>query len=42
MAGATVIQKIVIPAFDIHHKVFGSSNGKDRITTTVYAIRTSP
>ena len=35
-------QEIVIPAFDIHHKIFGSGSGDDRITTTVYEIRTSP
>ena len=35
-------QEIVIPDFDIHHKIFGSINGDDRIKTTVYEIRTSP
>ena len=40
--GNTVTQEIVIPAFDIHNTVFGFSNGEDRITTTVYEIRTSP
>ena len=34
-------QEIVIPAFNIHHKIFGSGNGEDRIITTVYEIRTS-
>ena len=36
------IQEIVIPAFDIHNKILGSGNGEDRITITVYEIRTSP
>ena len=40
--GDKTTQEIVIPAFDIHHKIFGSGNGEDRITTTVYEIRTSP
>ena len=40
--GETTTQEIVIPAFDIHHKIFGSGNGDDRITTTIYEIRTSP
>ena len=40
--GVKTTQQIVIPAFDIHHKIFGSINGDDRITTTVYEIRTSP
>ena len=35
-------QEIVIPAFDIHHKVFGFGNEKDRIIMTFYKIRTSP
>ena len=35
-------QKIVIPAFDVYHKIFNSSNGIYRITTTVYEIKTSP
>ena len=41
-SGDTVTQEIVIPAFDIHHKVFGSSNGEERSTTSVYEICTSP
>ena len=40
--GDTTTQETVIAAFDIHHKVFGSGNGEDRITMTVYEIRTSP
>ena len=40
--GDKTTQEIVIPAFDIYHKTFGSGNGEDRITTTVYEIRTSP
>ena len=32
----------MIPAFDIHHKIFGSGNGEDRITTTVHEIKISP
>ena len=31
----------MIPAFDIHHKIFGSRNGEDRITTTVHEIKIS-
>ena len=38
----TISQEIVIPAYDIYHKVFGSGTGNDRITTNVYEIRTSP
>ena len=38
----TTSQETVIPAYDIYHKVFGSGTGKDRITTNVYEIRTSP
>ena len=38
----TVLQEIVIPAYDIYHKVFGSGTGNDRITTNVYEIRISP
>ena len=34
-------QEIVIPAYDIYHKVFGSGTGNDRITTNVYEIWTS-
>lgn len=42
LTGETVTQEIVIPAIDIYHKVFGSGNGEDTISTTVYEIRTSP
>ena len=42
ISGYTVTQEIVIPAFDINQKVFGSGNGEERIITTVYEIRTSP
>ena len=35
-------QKIVISVFDIHFKLFDSSIGDDRFTTTVYERRTSP
>ena len=41
-AGDSVIQEISTPAFDIYHKIFGSGNGEERITITVYEIRTSP
>ena len=40
--GEKTTQEIVIRAFDIKHMIFGSGNGDDRITTTVYEIRTSP
>ena len=36
----TVTEEIAIPAFDIEQKVFGSGNGEDKISTTVYEIRT--
>ena len=35
-------QELVIPAFDIHNKEFGSGTGNERITSNVYEIRTSP
>jgi len=35
-------QELVIPAFDIHNKEFGSGTGKDRLTSNVYELRTSP
>ena len=35
-------QELVIPAYDIHNKNFGSGTGTERITTNVYEIRTSP
>ena len=41
-SGDTVTQEIVIPAFDMHHKLFCSSNGKEGIIITVYEIFTSP
>ena len=34
--------KIIIPTFDLYHKVFGSGTGTERITTTIYEIRTTP
>lgn len=34
-------QEIVIPTFDVHHKVFDFGNEEDRITMTFYQIRTS-
>ena len=34
-------QELVIPAYDIHNKKFGSGTGTERITTNVYEIRTS-
>ena len=40
--GDSSTQEIIIPAYDIHHKIFSSDNGEDRITSTVYEIRTSP
>ena len=39
---STLSQEIVIPTYDIYHKVFGSGTGNERITTNVYAIRKSP
>ena len=41
ITGDTITQEIVIPTFDIHHKVFGSGNGEEWITTTVYENRIS-
>ena len=35
-------QELVIPAFDIHNKEFGSGTGTKRITSSVYELRTSP
>ena len=35
-------QKLVIPAFDIHNKEFGSGTGNERITSNVYELRISP
>ena len=35
-------QELVIPAFGIHNKEFGSGTGNERITSSVYKIRTSP
>ena len=40
--GKNTTQEIVIPAFDIHNKEFGSGTGDERITSNVYEIRTSP
>ena len=40
--GDSNTQEIIIPAYDIHHKIFSSGNGDDRLTSTVYEIRTSP
>ena len=37
-----ITQELVIPAFDIHNKEFGSRTGKERITSNVYELRTSP
>ena len=34
-------QELVIQAFDIHNKEFGSGTRNDRITSNVYEIRTS-
>ena len=39
--GNNTTQELVIPVFDIHHNVFGSETGNDRITSNVYEIRTS-
>ena len=36
------IQELVIPAFDIHNKEFGSGTGNERIMSNVYELRTSP
>ena len=38
----TTAQEIVIPAFDIHNKKFGSGLVDDRTTTNVYELRMSP
>ena len=35
-------QELVVPAFNIHNKSFGSGTGTERITSNVYKIRTSP
>ena len=35
-------QELVIPAFYIHNKEFGTGIGTERITTNVYELRTSP
>ena len=35
-------QELVIPAFDIHNKEFGSGTGNERITSNVNEILTSP
>ena len=34
-------QELVIPAYDVYNKEFGSGTGTERITTNVYEIRTS-
>ena len=39
--GKNTIQDLVIPAFDIHNKEFGSGTGNERITSNVYEIRSS-
>ena len=36
----TTTQELVIPAFVIHHKEFGSGTGNERITSNAYKIRT--
>ena len=33
--------ELVIPAFDIHHKEFGTGKGNESITSNAYEIRTS-
>ena len=35
-------QELVIPAFDIHNKEFGTGTETERITSNVYELRTSP
>ena len=35
-------QRILIPAFDIYSKEIGEGQGRDRVTTFAYEIRTSP
>ena len=37
-----ITQELVIPAFDIHNKEFGSGTGNERISSNVYELRTSP
>ena len=39
---STFSQEILIPSFDLYHKVFGSGTGNERITNNVYEIWTSP
>ena len=34
--------RIIIPVFDLYGKKVGDGNGRDRITTHAYEIRTSP
>ena len=38
----TLVQKIVILTYDIYNNVSGTGIEEDRITTTIYEIRTSP
>ena len=34
--------KLIIPVFDIHHKMIGNGNGPNRISTTALNIRCNP
>ena len=33
---------LLIPVFDIHHKIVGNGNGSNRISTTIFDIRYNP
>ena len=33
---------LLIPVFDIHHKIVGNGNGSNKISTTVFDIRCNP
>ena len=39
---SNIFQVILFPAYDMHHKAFGSGIWTEKITTSVYEIRTSP
>ena len=41
-SSSNISQEIVIPEYDIYHKLFGSRTGTEWITTNMYEIRTSP
>ena len=35
-------KKLLIPAFDIHHKTVGNGNGSNMMSTTVFDISCNP